>query len=717
MKMVETVGKVTMSNNLAPSQFRIKASRKAFEILSAGLYSDKVRAIVRELSTNAADAHVAAGKKETPFEVHLPNNMEPWFAVTDYGTGLSDDAVLNVYTTYFESDKTDSNDFTGCLGLGSKSPFSYTDSFTVESRHNGMKRVYSAYLSEDGMPSITKMTEEASDEPNGLTVKFPVKSSDFYAFRQKAQETLVWFKNRPTVTGWHEFEYPDKTFLRQTDKYGVYKTKEYGRRSFVVMGNVAYPIEAHEFLTGYDDDNNKLRALVEWGVELYVGVGDCDISASREKLGYDKRTCRFLKQALRDALSDLEKEVTKDIQSKPTLWEARRALHEVRNSFQGFNFSAIWNGQTVHDYVKVKNREVEIPDDKNPGAMKKVERPVATVEAIKLKSKNSDRIVVKKDRADTIYADGTVIFLNDERGGYAAVRRYLGDKGDWNTRVYLVSDYSQEWLDETGIAQVAIKTSTLPKPVRVVGARGSSQKAKLYEYVPSGNSDNGSSSAGGYWTPAEVEVDDGGVYVEILYFNYRMKEGEATQHPSDLNRPLKLLKALGKDVTIYGIRPSDKATLDKSEGEWRTLKEYVNDVISDVEPTYKDDLKRALELQEIVGGSYRYQKKVPFEDFAKQKFLPDSQFGAFIKRALESKKALDSQTVKAYGELRSWAGLGNFKDEQELTGLSEAQEALMQRYPLLQYMDPYRTGDDYSKHVAEYINLLDNQEDAKAEAA
>ena len=113
-----------LSNVGEIGEFRIRNSAKAFNILSSGLYANKIRAIVRELSCNAVDSHVAAGKQDTPFDIHLPNTLEPWFSIRDYGLGLSHDQVINIYTTYFESTKTDSNEFIGALGLGSKSPFS-----------------------------------------------------------------------------------------------------------------------------------------------------------------------------------------------------------------------------------------------------------------------------------------------------------------------------------------------------------------------------------------------------------------------------------------------------------------------------------------------------------------------------------------------------------------------------------------------------------------
>ena len=81
------------------------------------------------------------GQQDTPFEVHLPTILEPYFSVRDYGTGLTDQEIESIYTTYFESTKTNSNEYIGALGLGSKSPFSYTDNFTVTSVKNGSKSI------------------------------------------------------------------------------------------------------------------------------------------------------------------------------------------------------------------------------------------------------------------------------------------------------------------------------------------------------------------------------------------------------------------------------------------------------------------------------------------------------------------------------------------------------------------------------------------------
>ena len=64
-----------VSNTLPnTTQYSIKASAKAFKILSDGLYSDKIILLLYEnfLLTHMMP-HVAKGNINTPFDVHLPS--------------------------------------------------------------------------------------------------------------------------------------------------------------------------------------------------------------------------------------------------------------------------------------------------------------------------------------------------------------------------------------------------------------------------------------------------------------------------------------------------------------------------------------------------------------------------------------------------------------------------------------------------------------------
>jgi hypothetical protein len=719
MIVTEKIGKVVTGGKIKTTGFNIKATRKAFQILSSGLYSDKVRAILRELGTNAADAHIMAGKRELPFAVHLPNKMEPHYSITDYGTGLSDEAmrgyykdengnkysvddvpedvpverVEGIYTTYFDSDKTETNEATGCLGLGSKSPFSYTDSFTVESRYNGMKNVYTAFINEDGMPDISRLASVPSDEPNGLTVQFPVKSGDFYEFQSKAEETYQWFKVRPKITGAH-VTFEDREYLRKTDKYGVYQSKTHS--SYVVMGNIAYPLSVAGLGLGYADDDNRLRKIIEWGVEIYVNIGDVDMAASREALSYDKPTVKYLRETLWDAMNDLEAEITKEIASQPTLWQARRTLHRIRQSFTGFDLRAEYNGARINDYVNVGKRKEQV------GAVE-VEIPQAVVERMKIKSWNTTRLVVGKDRAEKIFADGTVVFLADAKGSIAAVRRYLAGKSN-GTLVYLIHSADADWLKSTGLDEIVVKTSSLPKPPRAVGERGKASRAKVFRFVPSGNADNGSTSASRYWMPAEIDLDEeDGIFVEILYFNWRNTDGEQTHHPHNLKNPLSMLEGvLGKDVPIYGVRPSDRELFDNAEGEWLTLKDAIKQQAEAQEAKFADAYAKREQLRNVASGYY--VPTVPVTLFDKTVFSYDSVFGKYIAAHLEAKQIAAMDGLDEYVNLLEAAGV--HKEVDNVNALEDMRKEVFQKYPMLQYIQ-MRGDDEFSKNYASYVRMID----------
>jgi hypothetical protein len=338
----EAVDHVEMSGVQSTGEFRIRNSAKAFSILSSGLYSNKIRAIVRELSCNAVDSHTAAGKADTPFELHLPNVLEPWFSVRDYGTGLTHDQVTNIYTTYFESTKTASNEFIGALGLGSKSPFSYTDNFTVTAVKDGIKGIYSAFINEQGVPSIVLMsTEHNATDPNGVEVKFSVAEHDFREFREEAEDVFIYFKLRPTVTGCAEFEVTELEYESRDIVPGVHHVNGYGNECTAVMGNIAYPVNMYNMREKMD---SHLLELMSNNLEIHFEIGELDFSASREELSYVPQTIKAFErkmQALNDQLSSVLAAEADAITDK---WE--RLIFLQKKARHG-----MW-GKMVQKYVK-----------------------------------------------------------------------------------------------------------------------------------------------------------------------------------------------------------------------------------------------------------------------------------------------------------------------------------------------------------------------------
>jgi hypothetical protein len=331
-----------LSNVGQIGEFRIRNSAKAFSILSSGLYANKVRAIIRELSCNAVDSHAAAGKKNVPFEVHLPNSLEPHFSIRDFGTGLSHDQVTQIYTTYFESTKTASNEFIGALGLGSKSPFAYTDNFTVTAIKDGSKRIYTAFINDTGVPSIALMTDYDTDEENGVEVKFSVNDRyDYSRFTDEARTVYTHFALRPKVLGAHGFEFYNLEYESKDIVPGVHTLRGGGRMSSTaVMGNIAYPINvpaaSNAALGG-------VASLLNCNLEMHFGIGELDFQASREGLSYIPQTIDAIRVKLEALNAALTIVLAKEADAITNLWERAVFLFKKKDH-------PLWNA-AVYKYA------------------------------------------------------------------------------------------------------------------------------------------------------------------------------------------------------------------------------------------------------------------------------------------------------------------------------------------------------------------------------
>jgi hypothetical protein len=288
---VEVIGAVS-----GKTAFTVKPTAKAFAVLSSKLYKNKIAAIVREISCNAYDAHIAAGTPNLPFEVHLPTILEPWFSVRDFGPGLSHQQTTTIFTTFFESTKEDSNDYIGALGLGSKSPFSYVDSFAVYSHHNGVRRSYECYL-EHGIPQLSVKAETPTNGESGIEVSLAVQPEDFYLFQQEAASIYRWFRVRPVIFGqtidiqdWIEPE--GCGWSRQPRCPSDYSAS-------AIMGQVRYPIDSHAL-------SSDVRWMHNNNMVFHFDIGDLDIQAGREELSYDKATIAALEARVRETRAEIE---------------------------------------------------------------------------------------------------------------------------------------------------------------------------------------------------------------------------------------------------------------------------------------------------------------------------------------------------------------------------------------------------------------------------
>jgi len=251
--------------------FKIANTAHMMEILSKRLYTNPTKAVCRELVCNAIDAHVAAGNTQK-VDVWLPSLANDYrFIVKDYGTGLSEEDVMNLYTTYGMSSKQNSNAFIGALGIGSKSPFAVTGEFSVVSRYNGVATTYHCYK-QKGLPVCTKLSSVKTDEHNGMTITVPFTFDNYLSFVNQAHD---FFKGvDESLVDTHE-----ETFFWSTEGFafnykGLHIVDGWCNPNRVRMGQVLYNVPSE---WGEDIDRS-------CGITIEVPIGTFAIAANRENI-------------------------------------------------------------------------------------------------------------------------------------------------------------------------------------------------------------------------------------------------------------------------------------------------------------------------------------------------------------------------------------------------------------------------------------------------
>lgn len=586
------------------STFKIKSTSKAFKILSDSLYSDKPLAIVRELCCNAYDSHVAAGKKDEPFTVHLPSIMEPYFSVIDYGTGLTDfqvrggwfnqatghvmsheegddlaiehklketpasshplfgyEKVGGIFTTYFESTKSDSNDYIGALGLGSKSPFSYVDNFTVVSRIDGKKLSYTMFLNEDECPSVAKLFEEETTEPNGLEISLHIRRHDMNTFVEKARIVLEWFHPEPNITGYQGFKiFPRKYCLEGTGWRLMQSTGSYYRPPFLaVQGRIAYPIKVDSLR----DLSQAQRVVVNHPFVVDFQIGELDVAASREHLSFKNQTNSNILKRVDTIIEELPRKFQSKIDECQTLWEAKIKLSELgtSNNIIGELLSTqAFNAQYQGKDLDTRDFEIRYAD--LPG-----------MSITKYQGRGTTRFVAdefEQHRNFTVSAHKTILFyVNDlPRGGPGRTQNH--HKNNFNNITYLIScddkTVIEKFFQALGNPQYAM-ASSLPKPEYKKGiSKSAIQIAKntwndTYKFES---------------LAEDVDLDEGGFYVPLLRGSPVNVDGTKIYDLAQMIATAKAMGLLAADEPVYGVT---RAAMNQINGhsEWQLFTDVLVD--------------------------------------------------------------------------------------------------------------------------------------------
>lgn len=703
------------------SEFRIKATAKAFRILSSGLYKDKIGAIVRELSANAYDAHKAANTVSTPFHVHIPNAMEPFFSIRDFGPGLDPDQVHDIYTTYFESTKSDSNEYVGALGLGCKSPFSYVNSFNIVSRTGGMRRTYDVFISEAGIPAIALRSEIESDEPTGLEVIVPVTNRhDCIEFRQRAIAAYEHYPVKPIVLG-DKIEFPETKILLEGPGYKFISNGGHHGTARAIMGVVAYPINSNSALgmdalyasdsnyhhTIYNDPRYK---LMNSRVDVQFEIGELDVTAGREELSYDKNTIKALQDKFQFILDDVRKQLDMRFANCKTILEAKLLLWEIYNKNQyliNLRPTVAVRGQRIDSTAftiaaaDCKNTTIHsFADNRSPYTFKYVEgqnhQAKFTVDAIQI-ARGKCKFFVKDDCKNVPARIKNFTKDND----CDVVLIECNDEKDL-TRLKKVFD---------GVSFTPVSSLPMPEPKLKTAV-----SAKVLSSHVRGTSAIRGSFDAYTWDKCDIDLANGGnaLYVPTYHNQLTLSNRDfADSHTTELVSTLiqyavhnKLLDL--KTERLYAI----PATLrDKKMSGWVALDE-------ELARRAKEQLKEQPEILAKILRNQSYSKfknersgsgEIHTIDYLCRaaQLIGDEKhpFVVFATEFFAQKK--HNGTVDQYGELLYGLNRG-FKPDENPYDLSTMYSSLLAKYPMLRLCNFTTDASRESKNtIVEYVNQID----------
>ena len=676
MKSIQEPKTLVRSGVQKSTECGLVVNAKAFEML-ARQYSDPIKAILQEISANAADSHIRAGIEDRPFDVKLPNSLDPHFRVRDYGVSMSRETIYNVYINYMKSDKTDTNSETGFFGIGSKTPLAYTDSFNIKTYIDGKMNLYTLGYNENGIPELNEFAEYDTDEEDGVEISFSVKLDDFSKFSEKASHVFSFFDTKPSIAGVSSFETKTLTKVLEGDDWYFFK-ESMNADSYVVCGNIAYPISTYDLELGYSND---IGGLLHAGVVVKVPIGSVNMTPSRESLEFSEKTVKFLKSKLTQIKEELNQKINEEIDECESAWDARIRARELYNSF-GYHITQslelnTWRGQ-------------ELPRDGSLDVDKKYYQ-----DGGRIKRSNEPSNLVPMDKH-------TVVVIKDIDRKFDSRCRHLCNTIDKN--IYLVHNNPDEikatlhFLDEEGIVYKASELEDPPRNAKRSYVAGVTRKTAttVLRFDPNGNHHTyGRKYEARYWEQ-DIEVDlneettEEKVWVE--WFNYDISSKGNSYH---LRHLIGAINKAGIDIPdIYGVKKGQKRKVSKASN-WIPLDEWLSKKVEEVcddefriavsKADKASDINFAKELSKVFSV-----KTIPLLD-------SDSVFSQLSKIV----QIVDAETnVGAYKELarmcRYDLNLDEVKDEQNVEEICKSFE---ERYPLVV---------DYFKNT--YVGYIDDKE-------
>lgn len=392
MQLAQDNSKMLSNIEVSSKQFSIKDMSLVMTILTK-MYSKPIQTITQEYISNARDAHREV-RQSKRIQVVAPTRFDPIMRIRDFGPGLSPDRIENVFLFYGSSTKRQTNTQTGGFGIGAKSAWAYTDSFTIISYHEGIKRTYIAHKS-GGNGNLDLVSTEETTEHNGTCIQIAVNPIDVQKFKRAIlRATFFWNeKEKPEFKGFDAQDlagYDLKPEMDQFKEVKIYSRfpefLESSDRYVAVIDGIPYPIRTHL---------EKSNHLIRQSYALILNTGEVNIAPNREEFIADDTSVAFFNKLDNTINTKITNYINNTIASFGSL---KDGLKQYILLYKKFVFTG-----TYKDYV-INYNGISIIDTKSLSYNNQLELG-HTWELYRHKYRKASMSAISLDKFDHVYYD------------------------------------------------------------------------------------------------------------------------------------------------------------------------------------------------------------------------------------------------------------------------------------------------------------------------
>ena len=417
----------------------------------AGLYSNQRKIICQEYMCNARDAHREVGKDDVPIHVTLPTRLDPQLIIKDFGPGLSESRIREVFTMFGESTKRGSNNETGGFGIGAKCAFAYTKAFFVETIVNGIKFTYSVLKdSGNGLPGMILMSQHETDESNGTSIIIPINEGDVYVIESNIRNVARYWSVKPYITNdhndWDAIENPEF----KGEGWSLYNYSHRGDHGYILLDEIVYPIPDTVLKT----IDSKCQSIIRLPLLLHFKTGEIMPAVNRESIKETDHTIKIICDRIENIYTHLENHFSKMIEDAPNLYMAHAIFNNLdsKMSVKKFIKNVTYKG------FKVNGNDLELPYD---------EKCICVYDIPKILN---DKTISYKKTDKLVFYDKSLVLINDDTTSIpsrARIKTIAYQNPDFETiQVINIKDIHDQYWINVGLSLMDFPNISTYEPTR-----------------------------------------------------------------------------------------------------------------------------------------------------------------------------------------------------------------------------------------------------------